>query len=70
MWHIDPFLRNHSVNSGRYYLTPATYTQATIEELCFYVVHAATITIQRHGKHTSTTKRGCVFCVVCAEELF
>jgi hypothetical protein len=32
LWPIDPLLRGDSVNSGRCYGTPATYTYATIDQ--------------------------------------
>jgi hypothetical protein len=35
LWRIDPLLSGDSVNSGRYWVTPATCTDATIEERCF-----------------------------------
>jgi hypothetical protein len=33
LYRIDPLVGDDSVNYGRCYVTPATYTQVTIEEL-------------------------------------
>jgi hypothetical protein len=65
LWRIVPLLSSDSVNSGRCYVTPATYTHAAIEE----VVRAPTVAIQRRGKHLYTNRRACLFCIVRAEQL-
>jgi hypothetical protein len=61
-------LSSDSVNSGRCYVTPATYTHAIIEEQRFCAIRAATVAMQRCGEDASTTIVW-VFCVVRAEEL-
>jgi hypothetical protein len=49
LWRMDPLLSGDSVNSDRLYVTPATYTYATIEG----VMQPASK--QRIGNHASTT---------------
>jgi hypothetical protein len=43
LWSMDPLLSGDYVNSDRCLVTPATYMQGTIEELCFFFVVRAEI---------------------------